>query len=177
MGKLHKIVLLKYFLKWPDRFKIAIVSSLNSHLLLQNILLAIVAGTLFLTLMTQAHATGSVTSQPWGVSPPLLENEQGDVLLVGSQGTPSLLSVNAYNAELQPIQLVAIVEVRNEDGISLLIEFEILSLASGERANVQVPWTPDSEGIYELRSFAISDWESPEYITLVESQEIPVRAG
>ena len=87
----------------------------------------------------------------------------------GLDGPPSgrqmMLSANMTNNSVQPLFYIAFIELRNSDGVTLYLEFHKGRLDPDASSNIASSWTPDRPGEYELRVFAISDFESPEMLS------------
>ena len=67
-----------------------------------------------------------------------------------------------------------IVEVRDSNGVTILLDFPSGTIDAGGRMNVGVPWTPLQVGSYELRTFAITDLENPRILSLISSSEVNI---
>lgn len=85
-------------------------------------------------------------------SSPVAEVRAGDDLVVAS---------TYRNTENTNRSAVFITEVRNGNGVTILLESLSGIIESNSSTEVGVLWMPDEPGTYELRTFAISDIENP----------------
>ena len=67
-----------------------------------------------------------------------------------------------------------IVEVRDPNGLTILLNFQSGILNAGGKANVGVSWTPLQAGTYQLRTFAISSFEDPRILSSISSSEVAI---
>jgi hypothetical protein len=74
---------------------------------------------------------------------------------------------NNYDYDLQ---FVILLEVRDSDGVTQLLESHSGSMAGNGRTEVGSLWRfPQDSGQYELRAFAISNFTNPTILTEVKS--------
>jgi hypothetical protein len=96
-------------------------------------------------------------------SPPIRDPWPGTELVVSSTYT--------NNDAIHDWAAYYIVEVRDSNDMTILLDFPSGTIDAGGRASVQVAWTPLESGIYELRTFAISSFENPSILSLMSSSE------
>jgi hypothetical protein len=79
------------------------------------------------------------------------------------QATGSNISVS------QQLPFITIIEVRNSDGTTVFLEFNMGTLNGNTPSEVGVVWQPTDAGQYELRVFAISNFKNPEILSGVQT--------
>ena len=79
------------------------------------------------------------------------------------------------NTRTSDMQYVVFTEVRNETGVTIMLESRWGLFNSGENAEVHNSWRADNAGTFELRSFAISAECFPEVITDVDIVKFEVK--
>ncbi|MGH9991050.1 MAG: hypothetical protein ACREAZ_00170, partial [Nitrososphaera sp.] len=77
-------------------------------------------------------------------------------LRVGSSVTLSTMIERDGDAE-QPYMVI--IEVRNDDGITVFLAAVDASLTLNSNSTIQASWTPEVSGSYELRTFVISSFD------------------
>jgi hypothetical protein len=83
------------------------------------------------------------------------------------------LSMKSHENKSQ--QYLLILEVRNNTtGISEFLQLQNGTVKETELKTVTVPWTPEIAGRYEIRSFAISDVQSPEILSPLTNKVVIV---
>lgn len=70
-----------------------------------------------------------------------------------------------------------IVEVRDSNGVTILLDLQSRIINAGNRMEVGIPWTPQQVGRYELRTFAISSFENPRILSPTSSSEVSIAQG
>jgi hypothetical protein len=80
---------------------------------------------------------------------------------------PLMLSANMTNNSMQSISYVAFLELRDSNDITIYLEFHKGRLDPEASSNIASSWAADTTGEYELRVFAISDFENPEVLSSV----------
>jgi len=94
-----------------------------------------------------------------------------DVPMVGQQ---LILSTDVSNNLPQVQPFVTIVEVRDSDGITVFLAFQIGTLNPLGVANVGVSWTPDVEDTYTARTFTVSNLQNPSILSKLAESTITV---
>lgn len=98
----------------------------------------------------------------------------GEELLEVDLGQNSVISIEVINPLDHPVQVVAIIEVRDSDDVSQVIKFRDAAVGVNTIIDVAVSWTPTAGGQYQLRTFLISEWQSPQILSIVRTTEITV---
>lgn len=94
-----------------------------------------------------------------------------DKITIGHQVILSKTFVNNRNATQT---FVALFEVRDPNGFTVYLAWQSGAMAASGQANVGVTWIAEGIGIYEIRTFAISNFTNATIIDVVESRSIPV---
>jgi hypothetical protein len=67
------------------------------------------------------------------------------------------------------IPFVTVFEVRDSEGITVILNSHAGQLKANERTEVGIAWTLETPGQHQLRAFAISDFRNPEILTEVRT--------
>lgn len=94
-------------------------------------------------------------------SVPTLATVDGAAVTSVRTGQQVVLTSNIKNNEPGPRSYVAIVEVRDDDGITTFLQWQIGTLAGNGQQGVGISWLPDQRGTYELRVFVVSSLNNP----------------
>lgn len=84
------------------------------------------------------------------------------------------LSVTIKNNESQLQPFVTIIEIRDQEGITQYLQFQLGKLDSNAISNVGISWTPSRAGEFELRSFIVSDLIHSEVLSTIHSTIVKV---
>lgn len=100
----------------------------------------------------------------------------GDVTEKGSLGQQMLLSSTVQNNGNQALPFLAIVDIRNEQDVSVKIIIEKGNINAGQVSEIQMAWIPEVEGDYVIKQFLISnDPEVPLILSSIISKLLPVQ--
>jgi hypothetical protein len=80
--------------------------------------------------------------------------------------------VHNNNDAAQPF--VAIVEVRDSNGVTVYLAWQTGMLNAGGQSEVGLSWTPDSSGQYTCRTFILSSLSTPTVLSTVKESNISV---
>ena len=94
-----------------------------------------------------------------------------DQVIVGQQVILSDTFVNERSVS-QPY--VAIFEVRDSDGFTVYLTWQIGIVTAGGQADAGVSWVANEVGVHEIRTFILSSLSNPVALAIVESRSIPV---
>lgn len=118
---------------------------------------------------TNATLTAPVLKDPTGkaIEGPVKLNQM--VII-----TTKLTSTSSSSNSSMPF--IIIVEARDELGVTRYSQFGTgsLNLGGNSSSEVGLSWRPEEAGIYELRAFALSDFNSPQILAPVQSSLIDV---
>jgi hypothetical protein len=113
--------------------------------------------------------TGSTTP-----SKPALADITGGAINEVTAGQQVVLTTNIKNNDNQARPYVAIVEVRNADGITVMLQWQQGTMAANGNAGVGISWTPDVAGSYQVRTFVISNLSNPQVLSNVVTNNVTV---
>lgn len=116
-------------------------------------------------------ATGTTTTTP---SAPRLQDIRGQDLTEITAGSQAIITTTVTNNNAQPQAFVALVEVRDADGITVYLQWQTGTLNPNGSANIGLSWTPDAPGTYELRTFVISNLLNPSALSPVVTSTVTV---
>lgn len=107
------------------------------------------------------------------VTSPTVNSSNGKVsdLRVGSELKISTALVNNLD---QSQHFVIILEVRDNNDVTVFLGSSAGVLPPSGQTNIELPWTPEMEGNYEFRTFAISQFDQPLILSLISSSTIMV---
>jgi hypothetical protein len=112
---------------------------------------------------------GTVTS-----SDPKMKDATGMQLPSAKVGKLVVLSTAVLNDKKEEISFVSFIEVRNEDGVTVYLQWGMGSAISSGSTEIGLSWTPEKTGKYELRTFAISNFTRPQLVTTVSHSDATV---
>jgi hypothetical protein len=116
-----------------------------------------------------AGAVGTTT-----VTPPRLQDVSGRDIDEVSRGQQVILATDVINNEASATPFVALIEVRDDTNVTVFLAWQTGTLQANARTNVGLSWTPEISGDYTVRTFVISDLESPDILSEVSTTEITV---
>jgi hypothetical protein len=85
----------------------------------------------------------------------------------------SLTAAIKNNAK-EPQPFLIIMEIRDEDGVTQYLEFQLGQLDSNAASSVAISWHPSGSGEFELRSFVISDLIQSKVLSNIHSAIVEV---
>ncbi len=121
--------------------------------------------------ITIGGATGTTTTTP---SAPKLQDIRGQDLTEITAGSQAIITTTVTNNNAQAQPFVALVEVRDADGITVYLQWQTGTLNPNGSANIGLSWTPDAPGTYELRTFVISNLLNPSALSPVVTSSVTV---
>jgi len=105
---------------------------------------------------------------------PAVKDTQGKTLASVQTGQQVVLSTTVVNNNNDDTPFVAIVEVRDNSGVTTYLAWQTGSLNADGRAEVGLSWTPDQAGSYQVRTFVISDLGKPAILSPVVTSTVTV---
>ena len=96
-----------------------------------------------------------------------MKNAAGQLLDSASDGQLVVLSTTVSSTKEESQPYVAIMEARDEAGMTRFLGFAIGDLAGNSQSEIGISWTPEEAGSYELRTFLVSEFENPQLLTTV----------
>jgi hypothetical protein len=115
--------------------------------------------------------TGPETTEP---SPPSLKDISGNEIDEVGVGQQVVLSTTIQNNNDEPQPFVALIEVRDSDGITVFLAWQTGTLNANGEAEVGLSWTPEEAGDYTVRTFVISELAAPDILSPVAESETTV---
>jgi hypothetical protein len=115
--------------------------------------------------------TGTGSTTP---SKPVLQDVSGKPVTSPSAGQQLVLSTTVVNNVNDDLPFVALLEVRDINGVTISLAWQTGTLNANDRADIGVSWTPQDPGTYTLRTFVISDLANPRVLSLVQESTITV---
>ncbi|MEW6604170.1 MAG: hypothetical protein AB1351_05720 [Thermoproteota archaeon] len=107
-----------------------------------------------------------------GQTRPVLKDMSGNELSAARVGQLTMISTTAVNSHIYDLPFVAIIEVRDEDGVTVYLEWQKGTLDPNSRAEIGISWIPERAGEYEIRTFLVSHLAEPQILTMVSTTEI-----
>jgi hypothetical protein len=108
------------------------------------------------------------------VTPPRLQDVQGRDIDEVSRGQQVILTTEVLNEGASDQPFVALIEVRDDNGVTVYLAWQTGTLPAGGRTQVGLSWTPDFSGDYDVRTFVISDLENPRILSDVSTSSVTV---
>ena len=106
-------------------------------------------------------------------NPVITGSEESDEISAGQQLTLSSTVTSPSPAELA---FVAIMEVRDSEGITVFIGWQSGTLHPESPGEIGMSWIPQDRGDYQVRTFIISDLIDPQVLSAVTLSEVTVAA-
>ena len=99
-------------------------------------------------------------------------------------GQQAIIRVTFHNQNAVDQPFVIIVEVRDEDGVTVYLAYQSNKLAAGKNYTMGVSWIPTEfcnadiattcHSTYQIRRFVVDSLENPTVLTLVDTLNVPV---
>jgi hypothetical protein len=105
------------------------------------------------------------------VSAPTVARVSAGPIIAGGQLGLATTVENNMNSEQS---FVSLIEVRNSAGVTVYIAWQSGSLKVGGSAPIQVSWTPQVSGEYEVRMFTVSSLSDPAVLSEVATTRVAV---
>lgn len=110
-------------------------------------------------------------------SPAAVYDLRGNLLDQITAGQQVILSKSFVDSRNVPQPFVAIFEVRDSDGFTVYLTWQSGTTAAGGHVDASASWTAEDIGVYDVRTFSLSNLTSPVVLDVVESRSIPVVEG
>jgi len=108
------------------------------------------------------------------VTAPELQDVTGQEIDEVSAGQQVVLATSVRNNNDAPQPFVALIEVRDDTGVTVFLAWQTGTLPASGQTQVGLSWTPDTSGDYEIRTFVISDLNNPQVLSPVSESNITV---
>jgi hypothetical protein len=103
-----------------------------------------------------------------------VKNINGKATQQINAGQQAMVSVSILNYDMVEQPLTAIIDVRDEFGTSVHIEWASGVAGPGSQFEAEFPWTAHESGSYTVRTFVITGFESPQVISRASSSKLIV---
>jgi hypothetical protein len=113
------------------------------------------------------HASASIIDRT--PVPPIVYDMNGSVVQNSIVGQTVVISNNFTNNGATEIEFTLLVEVRDESGITQYIAWQSSTASPASTKIMGVSWTPNSAGVYHIRTFPISTLTNPQVLGSVET--------
>jgi hypothetical protein len=113
------------------------------------------------------------------ISMPALKSLGGSPIFVLRPGQQALIHLTVTNNEPASQPFTAIVEVRDEDGVTLNLQWQTGTLEPNGSQAMAMSWTAEPESEFEevsIRAFAITDFENPQVLSGVKTSSFLISA-
>jgi hypothetical protein len=78
------------------------------------------------------------------------------------------------NDDVHDQAALVVIEVRDSSGITVLINWQSGIIKAGSSMQAGISWTPDKGGDYELRTFAITDFDRPYVLSGISTSHVEI---
>lgn len=144
---------------------------IESRMISRFVYASIVAAALLASVM----AVPAYAQTPVSQTKPILKDSLGRNLDEGNAESIVILSTTVENNTSNAVPFIALMEVRDWEGSTVYIQFQLGELPSKGESELGISWTPATAGQYELRTFLISSFVDPvEILTPVQQNIITI---
>lgn len=106
---------------------------------------------------------------------PVTKDFEGNKLENVTAGHQVWLSTEIENNLEVDKAFVVLLEVRDPDGVTIFLEWQTAMVGPNGTVEVAIPWVPDTNGTYEIRTFVLSSLtNSPEVLSTVKQSQVIV---
>jgi hypothetical protein len=120
-------------------------------------------------LHANANSIANVT-----LSPPIAFDMEGNNLIQALEGEQIVLSITVFNNMPRQQSYVALLEVRDESGITEYLAWSSNVIQFESNKTMGISFIPTKQASYSIRAFAISDLEQPMVLSSVAVSELRV---
>lgn len=123
-----------------------------------------------------SNALAESYASPVRFSSPILQFPDSMVLDEVTSGQQVIIATTvSHTSGDQDLDMIALFDVRNSAGVTEYIAWQSVVVKVGSQTQIGISWMPPHGGHYEIRTFAITDWENPQVLATVESFEFDIR--
>jgi len=108
------------------------------------------------------------------LSSPALRNAGGKTTESANVGELVIPSVRAHNGASGMLSCVIVIELRDENGVTVALKLQERVIPQGNLADAGLVWRPENAGSYQIRGFMVDNLENPEVLTDVKITNITV---
>jgi hypothetical protein len=121
-----------------------------------------------------AHALSIAVLEP---TPPVFTDLNGDSTRWVTDGQQVVITTTFRNALEEEIAFVGILEVRDANGITVLLAWQSNIVEPSGNKTIGISWVAENSTCYQSRTFAVTDFENPQVLSPVESSEACTPTG
>jgi hypothetical protein len=103
-----------------------------------------------------------------------IKNTSGKAIQQLNAGQQAMISVRVLNYEASEQPFTAIIDVRDSSDVSVHIAWMSGTAEPGGHFDVELPWSAQESGSYTVRTFLITNLESPEVMSGVSRSQLMV---
>lgn len=112
------------------------------------------------------------------MTPPLLQSVHSSLIDHVRADDQLVIAFNARNCnEMDQQSFVAIIEVRNSTGVTENLGWQSVVLEANGQTQIGISWIPTHGDNYEIRAFAISDFDNPEVLSPIRSSQVTIASA
>ena len=108
------------------------------------------------------------------VSTPFLRPGDGNNLSAAKVGQLVMASTFLTNSQETTQLYVVLIEVRDRNDVTVYLQFVAISIGPYDRVYLGLPWSPEREGEYLLRTFAFTSFDDFERITTISQRKVTI---
>ena len=130
----------------------------------------LIVALLFATFTVSGYALSN--GPTLGPSLPYFYDTNDERLQSVEEGQQVTIATTFTNYLEEEVEFVGIIEVRDTDGVTELLAWQSATVAPLNNKTMGVSWVVPESSAYQSRTFAFTDLESPQVLSVVESVEI-----
>jgi hypothetical protein len=106
--------------------------------------------------------------------PPELKDVSGNFLESAHVDEPVFITTIFANCTDVEIPFIVVIEARDEDDVTVYLQFQAGKLDANADSEVSLPWSPEKSGKHELRTFALSNLTQPQIYSQIWVSELTI---
>lgn len=111
------------------------------------------------------------------MTPPILQSVHTPPLDHVRAGDQLVIATNARNCGEMDQPFLAIIEVRSSDGVTENLGWQSGVLKGNGQTQIGISWIPIRGDNYEIRAFAVSDFDNPEVLSPIGSSQVTIASA
>lgn len=105
---------------------------------------------------------------------PALLNLDGSSVTEVTTGQQVVVGTTVRNNDAQARPITVLIEVRDSDGITVLMSFQRATVAANGTIDVGTSWLPETPGQYQTRTFVVTSLDNPQALSGVVTSNVTV---
>lgn len=105
---------------------------------------------------------------------PALLNLDGSSVTEVTTGQQVVVGTTVKNNDAQARPITVLIEVRDSDGITVLMSFQRATVAANGTIDVGTSWLPETPGQYQTRTFVVTSLDNPQALSGVVTSNVTV---